>query len=54
MELLGELHAAGSTVCMVTHDPRFARHAKRMIYLYDGRVVEEGVREEATIDAIDT
>jgi putative ABC transport system ATP-binding protein len=52
MELLGELHAAGSTVCMVTHDPRFARHAKRMIYLYDGRVVEENIPEVATIDAI--
>ena len=41
MELLRELHRAGSTICMVTHDPRFARHADRTIHLFDGRVVEE-------------
>jgi putative ABC transport system ATP-binding protein len=41
MDLLSELHRAGSTVCMVTHDPRFARHADRTVHLFDGRVVEE-------------
>jgi putative ABC transport system ATP-binding protein len=41
MELLRELHRAGSTICMVTHDARFARHADRTIHLFDGRVVEE-------------
>ena len=41
MELLRELHRAGSTICMVTHDPRFARHAERAVHLFDGRVVEE-------------
>jgi putative ABC transport system ATP-binding protein len=41
MELLQELHRSGSTICMVTHDPRFARHADRTIHLFDGRVVEE-------------
>jgi putative ABC transport system ATP-binding protein len=41
MELLQELHRGGSTICMVTHDPRFARHAERTIHLFDGRVVEE-------------
>ena len=41
MELLRDLHRAGSTICMVTHDPRFARHADRTIHLFDGRVVEE-------------
>ncbi len=41
MNLLKELHDAGSTVCMVTHDPRYARHAERSIQLFDGRVVEE-------------
>ena len=41
MDLLKELHAAGSTICMVTHDPRYARHAARTIQLFDGRVVEE-------------
>ena len=41
MELLDELHRGGSTICMVTHDPRFARRAQRTIRLFDGRVVEE-------------
>jgi len=43
MSLLQELHREGSTICMVTHDPRFARHAERTIHLFDGRVVEESV-----------
>ena len=43
MELLTELHRSGSTICMVTHDPRFARNADRTIHLFDGKVVEEGV-----------
>ncbi len=41
MDLLRELHRGGATICMVTHDPRFARHADRSIQLFDGRVVEE-------------
>ena len=41
MNLLEELHSGGSTICMVTHDPRYARHAERSIQLFDGRVVEE-------------
>jgi putative ABC transport system ATP-binding protein len=41
MDLLRELHKAGATICMVTHDPRYARHADRSIHLFDGRVVEE-------------
>ena len=41
MELLGELHDAGATICMVTHDPRYAAYADRMIHLFDGQVVEE-------------
>jgi putative ABC transport system ATP-binding protein len=40
MELLHELHGAGATICMVTHDSRYARHAQRSIHLFDGRVVE--------------
>src|SRR6201997_1578606 len=43
MELLHELHRNGATICMVTHDPRYARHADRHIHLFDGRVVEEPV-----------
>ena len=41
MELLRELHRGGATICMVTHDPRYAAHADRTIELFDGRVVEE-------------
>jgi putative ABC transport system ATP-binding protein len=41
MDLLRQLHAAGATICMVTHDPRYARHAQRNIHLFDGRVIEQ-------------
>src|SRR4029078_7982636 len=41
MELLRELHREGATLCMVTHEPRHARHADGSIHLFDGRVVEE-------------
>ncbi len=40
MELLSELHAHGATICMVTHDSRYAHHADREVALFDGRVVE--------------
>src|ERR1700726_656970 len=43
MELLRELHRGGPTICMVTHDPRYARYADRTIRLFDGRIVEESV-----------
>jgi putative ABC transport system ATP-binding protein len=42
MTLLQELHSEGATICMVTHDPRFAAHAERQIHLFDGKVVAEG------------
>ena len=41
MALLDELHQAGSTICMVTHDPRYADFAQRKIFMFDGRVVDE-------------
>ena len=41
MDLLRELYETGATICMVTHDPRYARHANRHIHLFDGRVVDE-------------
>ena len=41
MDLLKELHQGGATICMVTHDPRYARHAQRTVHLFDGQVVEE-------------
>ena len=46
MGLLRDLHREGSTICMVTHDPRFAQHAERTILLFDGRVVEDERGEE--------
>ncbi len=42
MTLLRELHQNGSTICMVTHDPRYAKFADRTIQLFDGRIVEAG------------
>jgi putative ABC transport system ATP-binding protein len=43
MDLLRELHRGGATICMVTHDPRYAKYADRSIHLFDGRIVEESV-----------
>jgi putative ABC transport system ATP-binding protein len=43
MDLLKELHAGGATICMVTHDARFAQHADRTVHLFDGRVVEDRI-----------
>lgn len=50
MELLRDLHREGATLCMVTHDPRFARHADRTIHLFDGRVVGEDEASAAEPD----
>jgi putative ABC transport system ATP-binding protein len=41
MLLLDELHRAGATLCMVTHDPRYADFADRKVFMFDGRVVDE-------------
>jgi len=41
VELLQQLHSDGATICMVTHDPRYASIADRTIHLFDGRIVEE-------------
>jgi putative ABC transport system ATP-binding protein len=43
MDLLKELHNNGATICIVTHDPRYAHHAERTIHLFDGRIVDEPV-----------
>ncbi|HEV2352347.1 MAG TPA: ABC transporter ATP-binding protein [Terriglobia bacterium] len=45
MELLRNLHREGATICMVTHDPRYARHAERTVRLFDGRIVDESMAE---------
>lgn len=43
MQLLSELHQQGTTVCMVTHDARYADMADRVVQLFDGRLVDENV-----------
>ena len=43
IDLLSELHRDGATLCMVTHDPRYARYADRTVYLLDGHIVEQSV-----------
>lgn len=43
MALLRELHAEGATICLVTHDDRYARDARRTIHLFDGEIVREQV-----------
>ncbi|HZT30371.1 MAG TPA: ABC transporter ATP-binding protein [Bryobacteraceae bacterium] len=48
MNLLKDLHRNGATICMVTHDPRYARFADRTIKLFDGRIVEESVESAVT------
>jgi len=40
MEMLRELHKGGATICMVTHDPRFVHMADRLVYMSDGRMVD--------------
>ena len=47
MELLQTLHDDGSTICMVTHDPRYAGHARREIHLFDGRLANPGVAPDS-------
>jgi putative ABC transport system ATP-binding protein len=52
MGLLRELHAGGATICMVTHNPEYAKQATRSINLFDGRVVDE-TRHVHTAVAVD-
>jgi putative ABC transport system ATP-binding protein len=49
MDLLRELHRTGATICMVTHDPRYARYAERSIHLFDGRIVEESMEQAGSV-----
>jgi putative ABC transport system ATP-binding protein len=41
MDLLRDIHQTGATICMVTHDPRYANHAERTVHLFDGKIVKE-------------
>jgi putative ABC transport system ATP-binding protein len=49
MELLKELHGEGATICMVTHDPRYAGIADRTVHLVDGRIVQETTTARAEV-----
>jgi len=49
IELLRELHREGATICMVTHDPRFAGHAERQIHLFDGRIVDSAAETNSSV-----
>ena len=51
MLLLQNLHREGATICMVTHDPRFAKHAQREVHLFDGKVVAEEDLQKLMADA---
>lgn len=46
MDLLKDLHQNGATICIVTHDPRYAEHAQRTIHLFDGRIVQEAMASQ--------
>ena len=49
IELLRELHREGATICMVTHDPRFAGHAERQIHLFDGRIIDPAAETNSSV-----
>jgi putative ABC transport system ATP-binding protein len=51
MELLNDLHHEGATICMVTHDERFAKHAERTVHLFDGKIVSE-IEQSALVGEI--
>lgn len=51
MDLLSELHRNGATICMVTHDPRYANHAERTIHLFDGKIIDEREAPVAQLSA---
>jgi putative ABC transport system ATP-binding protein len=53
MELLSSLHQLGATICIVTHDPRYARHAERHINLFDGQLAGEPTTEPPGAPVLD-
>ncbi len=50
MKLLEELHSEGATICMVTHDPRYAHMADRAVHLFDGQVVSEDQAQKHALE----
>ncbi|MCK6584740.1 MAG: ABC transporter ATP-binding protein [Anaerolineales bacterium] len=53
MQLLSDLHLAGKTVLVVSHDPRMTRFATDKIFLLDGRVVSEEEYQSASLGTMD-
>jgi len=51
MDLLSTLHKEGATICMVTHDPRYADYADRTVHLFDGRIVEDKAKSAQEVVA---
>ena len=51
MQLLSELHAAGATICIVTHDPRYAEHAGRIVHMLDGQIVDGSTVDDPLAEA---
>jgi putative ABC transport system ATP-binding protein len=49
MELLSELHRSGATICIVTHDNRYAVLAQRIVRLFDGRIVQDQLTENTLL-----
>ena len=49
MELLQDIHQTGATICMVTHDPRYANHAERTVHLFDGKIVNETLSSQVPV-----
>jgi putative ABC transport system ATP-binding protein len=49
MDLLRDIHGAGATICMVTHDPRYVSHAERTVHLFDGKIVNQTHADSQTI-----
>lgn len=52
MALLDQLHSEGATICMVTHDPRSAARAQRMIEVFDGKIVADQSTEKPSAIAV--
>jgi putative ABC transport system ATP-binding protein len=56
MELMRELHRGGATICMVTHDPRYAAQSNRVIHIMDGQITdkdkEKAVEPESVVAVV--
>jgi putative ABC transport system ATP-binding protein len=53
MALLGELNKQGTTICMVTHDPRYAGYAKQQVKLLDGKIISQPTTQTMAHEALE-